>query len=248
MEWLGEVVYTITQTPQVFIDHQINEQRGSLVLDWDVVEELFPTGMIEEMFQSYIEFLDRLADDARSWQESRSDTVLKLIPPAHLKLQASVNATQAQPPTSLLHTLFAEQVSRRGDHPAVVSPSRRLTYSELSRRSLQVAHWLRRHGATPNRLVAVVMEKGWEQVVAVLGILRSGAAYLPIDPNLPKERLWHILDNGQVQLALTQPSLVSIRSSNGQRIFNGCGSVICPWKVWKKRLSTKFREPKIWLM
>jgi hypothetical protein len=80
MEWLGEVVYTITQTPQVFIDHQINEQRGSLVLDWDVVEELFPTGMIEEMFQSYIEFLDRLADDARSWQESRSDTVLKLIP------------------------------------------------------------------------------------------------------------------------------------------------------------------------
>ena len=38
MDWLGEVVYTITQTPQVFIDHQINEQRGSLVLDWDVVE------------------------------------------------------------------------------------------------------------------------------------------------------------------------------------------------------------------
>ena len=51
MDWLGEVVYTITQTPQVFIDHQINEERGSLVLDWDVVEELFPSGMIEEMFR-----------------------------------------------------------------------------------------------------------------------------------------------------------------------------------------------------
>ncbi len=205
MDWLGEVVYTITQTPQVSIDHQINEQRGSLVLDWDVVEELFPSGMVEEMFQSYIDFLCRLEEDARSWQESRSDTVLKLIPPAHLKLQGSANATQAQPPTGLLHTLFSEQVSRRADHPAVVSPSCRLTYSELSRRSLQVAHWLRRHGAAPNRLVAVVMEKGWEQVVAVLGILRSGAAYLPADPNLPKERLWHLLDHGQVQLALTQP-------------------------------------------
>ncbi len=163
--------------------------------------------MVEEMFQSYLGLLRRLADDAKSWQESRSDMVRKLIPPAHLELQASANATQAQPPTGLLHTLFLEQVSRRADHAAIVSSSRCLTYSELSRRSLQVAHWLRRHDATPNRLVAVVMEKGWEQVIAVLGILRSGAAYLPIDPNLPRERLWHLLDNGQVQVALTQPSI-----------------------------------------
>ena len=210
MDWLGEVVYTITQTPQVFIDHQINEQRGSLVLNWDVVEELFPSGMVEEMFGSYLDFLRRLADDARSWQESRSDTVLKLIPPAHLKLQASANATQAQPSTGLLQTLFSEQVSRRADHPAIISPSGRLTYSELSQRSLQVAHWLRRRGSSPNRLVAVVMEKGWEQVVAVLGVLCSGAAYLPIDPNLPKERLWHLLDNGQIELVLTQPPIDKI--------------------------------------
>ena len=207
MDWLGEVVYTITQTPQVFIDHQINEKSGSLVVDWDVVEALFPTGMIEEMFHSYIEILRCLVNDARSWQESRSDTVLRIVPSAHLSLQAAANATQVQPSTGLLHTLFLEQVSRRADYPAIVSPSCRFTYGELSRRSLQVALWLRCHGATPNRLVAVVMEKGWEQVVAVLGILRSGAAYLPIDPNLPKERLWHLLQNGQVQLALTQPGI-----------------------------------------
>jgi pyochelin synthetase len=210
MDWLGEVVYTITQTPQVFIDHQINEQRGSLLLDWDVVEELFPTGMIEEMFHSYTEILRRLVNDARSWQENRSDTVLRIVPPAHLKLQAAANATQVQPATGLLHTLFLEQVSGRSDHPAIVSPSCRLTYGELSRQSLQVAHWLHRHGAMPNRVVAVVMEKGWEQVVAVLGILRSGSAYLPVDPNLPKERLWHLLENGQVQLALTQSGVDEI--------------------------------------
>jgi amino acid adenylation domain-containing protein len=51
------------------------------------------------------------------------------------------------------------------------------------------------------------MEKGWEQVVAVMGILTAGAAYLPIDPSLPKERVWYLLENGQVDVVLTQPWL-----------------------------------------
>jgi amino acid adenylation domain-containing protein len=59
-------------------------------------------------------------------------------------------------------------------------------------------------GARPNKLVAVVMEKGWEQVVAVLGTVASGAAYLPIEAGLPKERLWYLLDHGQVEFILTQ--------------------------------------------
>ena len=57
----------------------------------------------------------------------------------------------------------------------------------------------------PNSLVAVVMEKGWEQVAGVLGVLTSGAAYLPIDAGLPKDRLWHLLQHGEVELVLTQP-------------------------------------------
>src|SRR5262249_14408599 len=79
-----------------------------------------------------------------------------------------------------------------------------LTYEELYRAAHQVGRRLRQLGARPNTLVAVVMEKGWEQVVAVLGILESGAAYLPIDAGLPKERLWYLLEQGEVQLVLTQ--------------------------------------------
>ena len=56
-----------------------------------------------------------------------------------------------------------------------------------------MAAWLRQHGAQPNRLVAVVMEKGWEQVVAVLGVLKAGAAYLPVDAALPAERQQYLL-------------------------------------------------------
>ncbi|HBL28879.1 MAG TPA: hypothetical protein DD490_18755, partial [Acidobacteria bacterium] len=69
-----------------------------------------------------------------------------------------------------------------GGAPAVRTADRTLTYAELAERSGRIAAWLGRRGAQTNRLVAVVMSKGWEQVVAVLGILRSGAAYLPIDP------------------------------------------------------------------
>jgi amino acid adenylation domain-containing protein len=87
----------------------------------------------------------------------------------------------------------------------VISANKTLTYEELYKRSVQIGRQLRDLGASPNKLVAVVMEKGWEQVVAVLGILESGAAYLPIDPDLPKERLWYLLKHGGVEFVLTQP-------------------------------------------
>jgi amino acid adenylation domain-containing protein len=110
-------------------------------------------------------------------------------------------------PAGMLHTLFAEQVSRRPEQTAVISSNRSLTYEELYRHSNQLGHYLRQLGARPNTLVAVVMEKGWEQVVAVLAVLVSGAAYLPVDPKLPKERLQYLLENGQVQFILTHSHL-----------------------------------------
>ncbi len=97
--------------------------------------------------------------------------------------------------------------AKRSQQAAAIAPDRTLTYEELYLRSNQVAHRLRKLGARPNQLVAVVMEKGWEQIVAVLGILASGAAYLPVDAALPKERLWYLLENGEVEIVLTQSQL-----------------------------------------
>ena len=79
-----------------------------------------------------------------------------------------------------------------------------MTYQELYQRANQVGHWLRARGAAPNTLVGVVMTKGWEQVVGVLGVLMAGAAYLPIDPDLPMERQHYLLTQGEVTLVLTQ--------------------------------------------
>src|SRR5581483_11180173 len=107
----------------------------------------------------------------------------------------------------LLHTLFASQVAKRPHQLAVISAKRSMSYDELYRHANQLGRQLRQLGTRPNTLVAVVMEKGWEQVVAILGILNAGAAYLPIDPHLPAERRGYLLENGQVEIVLTQPWL-----------------------------------------
>jgi len=104
----------------------------------------------------------------------------------------------------LVQDLFIEQAACTPERPAVISTSRTLSYAELRSASWALAGRLRALGVTPNTLVAVVMNKGWEQIAAVLGILEAGAAYLPIDPNIPPERLSYLLENGEVEIVLTQ--------------------------------------------
>jgi epothilone synthetase B len=198
---LGEVVYNLYQTPQVWIDNiYFTQPDGSLTYTWQVVEDLFPEGMVNDMFDAACRLLQRLANEESAWQE----TTQQLVPPAQLEQRAAINDNAAEVPDALLHSLFVAQVSQRPQQAAVVTSTRTLTYEELFWRSNQVGHRLRQMGATPNRLVAVVMEKGWEQIVAVMGILASGAAYVPIDPGLPPERFSYLLDNSEADIVLTQ--------------------------------------------
>lgn len=200
---IGQLIYNITQTPQVWLDHQVMEQNGDLLLIWDAVAGLFPGGLLESMFQTYCKLLKHLAKGA----EDQGRAPIRLLPAEQLKRRAEANATDAEISRELLHTLFSAQVSRRPDAPAVISSGKTLSYVELSLRAAGVGHALQKAGALPNTLVAVVMEKGWEQVVAVLGILNSGAAYLPIDAAVPADRLHHLLTAGRVKIVLTQSRL-----------------------------------------
>ena len=193
-------IYSSLQVPQVFLDHQVLEANGALIINWDFVKEIFPEEMVKDMFDAYVRFLYQLASEEDSWQKISP----RLIPPAHLDLQASTNATEAPVEKNLLHTLFTLQLPQRTEQAAVVSGSLTLSYKDLYQRSNQLGNRLRQLGARPNKLVAVVMEKGWEQVVGVLAILMAGSAYLPIDPALPQERFWQLLKQSEVHLVLTQ--------------------------------------------
>lgn len=197
----GEVVYGVSQTPQVWLDHQIHERAGALVYNWDYVEQLFPPGMMDAVFEAYTEFLRQLSEEPERWHERlRSHR-----PEADRARHQAVNATEKPSRDVRLETLFFEKAAQQPHAPAVVSATIRLTYAELARASRHIAATLTNHAVSDNPLVAVVMEKGWEQVAAVLGILRAGAAYLPIDPTLPAERIQYLLKDGAVRVALMQP-------------------------------------------
>ena len=205
--WEGEVVYSLSQTSQVYLDHQVSEINGALIYNWDTIDELFPSGMLDDMFTSYSNFLESLGNEAE-WQ----NTTRQLLPSAQLETLTQANSTAAnlidnsntQP---LLHQLFFDRVALNPDKQAIVTSNQSFTYQELSNYSKTLALELQQLGVQQNQLIAVVMSKGWEQIVAVLGILAAGAAYVPIDPELPKERRFQIFQQAQIKYVVTQPWL-----------------------------------------
>lgn len=201
---LGKVGYTVSQTPQVYLEVRSAERNGALEFTWDVLEPVFPPGLAQDMLDAFVRHVRRLAENPASWEERSRRHIL---PESQRRLQQEVNATQAPLPPGLLHSPFLTQAAQRTGQPAVVSTAGTLTYGDLDRHSTRLGRWLRYQDAAPNRLVAVVMEKGWEQVVAVLGVLKSGAAYLPLDASLPRERLHRILESGEVKIVLTQEAV-----------------------------------------
>lgn len=201
---VGDMIYSITQTPQVWLDFQLGEMDGTLMLAWDYVEDLFPEGMLAEMFNVFQARVHALAHNESAWEE----VSFGLVPEAQARVREAANRTETPVEERLLHQLFEDRAVERPDHVAVKSGDITLRYKDLSRRSNILAHLLREKGMVPNRLVAVVMEKGWEQVVAVLGILKAGGAYLPIDPSIPELRLRHLLEHGETDLVLTQERML----------------------------------------
>ncbi|GAB4569675.1 MAG: hypothetical protein Tsb0020_23980 [Haliangiales bacterium] len=196
--WLGQQVFGVSQTPQVCLDHQVYEQHGELVFHWDGVEERFG-GRLDDMFAAYVDALTRLAGNEQIWDEAP----LRLVPREQLAQRARVNATEAPVSSALLHALFDERAQATPDALAIIDGARRLTYAELSRMSRALSQRLReRPSVQPGTLVAVIMRKSWQQVVAVLGVLGAGAAYLPLDPGLPPERLRHLLADARVRVVL----------------------------------------------
>lgn len=113
------------------------------------------------------------------------------------------NATDHPLGEHRLDDLFLRQVERSPHAVAVIDNQRTLTYRQLHQHSAALAARLLDHGATPDTLVAVIAERGWRQVLAVVAVLMSGAAYLPIDPRWPATRIRQLVEQGECDLALT---------------------------------------------
>jgi len=111
-----------------------------------------------------------------------------------------------------IHHWFEEQAQKTPHTVAVVFDYEKLTYQQLNQRANQLAHYLQRLGVKPETLVGIFMERSLEMVVALLAILKAGAAYVPIDPSYPPDRLAYMLADAQVYLLLTTGKLLKTDS------------------------------------
>jgi len=153
--------------------------------------------------------LERRFRIAAASMAARTDQRLAQVPllddaEAH-KLTREWNATQVEYPRArCVHELFEEQAARTPHAVAVVFEDEAMTYAELDARSNRIARRLRSLGVGPDVIAGVCMERSMDLVASLLGVLKAGGAYLPLDPGYPPERLELMLEDSQAPLLLTQ--------------------------------------------
>ena len=202
--FFGRVTRSVSQTPQVWIDHQAMEDGRELILNWDVVDALFPAGMIDDMFACYQDLLHRLSEDDGTWDAARTPLPL---PRWQAGERDSANADGGPLPEGTLCELVEATARTQPDAVAVIADDGTLRYRELVARAHGLARKLTGVGVRAGSLVGIVTDKGCDQVSATLGIARSGAAYLPIDPDWPQARRWSLLKRCQASVVVTSPRL-----------------------------------------
>ncbi|MFG2000951.1 amino acid adenylation domain-containing protein [Spirillospora sp. NPDC048911] len=197
-ELFGPRVFTVSQTPQVWVNVFAFEQHGGLVVQVDGVEELFPDNLLADLVQGYETLLHRLLTP-----DAWSATTFDLLPPAQRARRDEANATTVEPSGEMLPDAFLAQAERTPDAPAIITSGQTLTYGELLAHARHAAAWLRREGVGRDELVGLVMTRGPEQIIGILATVMAGAAYLPVDAALPDQRRTYMLQDGRVRLVLT---------------------------------------------
>jgi amino acid adenylation domain-containing protein len=177
----------------------------SLSVDFDLHRDVFA----EQDCQRLISHFSRVVD-AYLTDPARPLALLSLTSSEEVKqiLETSRPKAEALDERSI-HYLIEEQAKTRPDAVAVVFNDERLSYGELNRRANQVAHHLRKRGVGPKTLVGLYVERSLEMIVGQLGILKAGAAYVPIHPDYSREWVKFILTNAGASIVLTHGQLLS---------------------------------------
>ncbi|HVW86990.1 MAG TPA: amino acid adenylation domain-containing protein, partial [Bryobacteraceae bacterium] len=183
----------------------VDGPRG-LYVECDFNTDLFEPATIERWLGHYETLLHEVTADA-------SQPLCRLPVLSETEQRALTTewcgGAVTYPATRTLHEWFERQVEKTPRARAVTFENEHLTYRELNERANRLAHYLRKLGVAPDALVALYLERSIDLVVGILGILKSGAAYLPIDPVYPKDRVSFMLEDSQAAVLLTRSDLAS---------------------------------------
>ncbi len=160
---------------------------------------LFDQGTIERQRGYLLRMLEAMVADS----QQKVARIEIISPEERQQLLAEWNATEVDfGVDACVHRLFERQVEQTPDNVAVEYGSQEITYRELDRRANQLGHYLRKQGIGPEMVVGIWVERSVEMVVGVLGVLKAGGAYMPLDGIYPEERLEYMIEDAQVALML----------------------------------------------
>lgn len=206
---LGTPDFTLTQTPQVTLDHQVSETpEGGIGFSWDVVEGHYPDGMIEDMFEAFrLLVCDLVAQDS-AWQRLDAERA-DYLPHRQGAVLAALNGfdPKAPQPKVTLRDMLDAAMAAHPDALALATPEEVLTHAQLHRAARRLAAQLVAAGVCHADRVGILMHKGFAQPVAAMAVHLAGAAYVPIDPTVPEARFAHIAHDADLHLCLTDPAM-----------------------------------------
>jgi len=173
---------------------------GTIIYDSTGYEKYY----MQRLAEHFINLLDNGVQDV----DMKISNISVLSKKEKKQLLLDFNDTwERYPQEKTIHQLFEEQVENRGDNPGVIFNKEQLSYREVNKKANRLARELRAKGVKQDTMVGIIVGRSLEMVVGILGILKSGGAYLPIDPDYPQERIEYILDDCNAELVLLQSQL-----------------------------------------
>jgi len=191
------------------------EAGNDLAASFEYNSDLFESETIRRMAGHFLNLLESIVS-----VPSQPVSLLWLVTPAEYRqIVGDFNPALREFLACTLHELFQKQAARKPEALALIYEKQQVSYKELNERANQIAHYLGGVGVRRGSRVGLCLERSIEAIVCMLGILKAGAAYVPLDPKYPKSRLSFLAQDADIQALLTQTALLQSVSENGKRLI-----------------------------
>lgn len=214
-EQTGKMIDWSNEDLGVEIGITVIESASAPQVSFTYDSALFKSSTIERMAQNFLVLLNSIAEKPK-----QSPKEMDMLCREELQLINSFNQTQAAyPADSTIVELFEQQVAARPNSVALRFQDQELTYAQLDAHANQLAHALRERGCQTETITALVLDRSLELVVSILGVLKSGGAYVPIDPDAPQGRIDYLLSDSGAPVVLTKSHLLDKLSNYEGNLF-----------------------------
>ncbi len=215
---------TAGKTAKFDLSLDVYEKADGLELELEYDTDLFAEETVRQMLEHFRTILEAITENA----EQRLASVPVLTANERHQLFDEWNNYDTEVPPVCLHKLIEAHVEQTPDAIAVVWQNERLSYADLNARANRLAHFLQKQGVKPETIVGVYVERSLDMIVGVLGVLKAGGAYLPLDANYPAERLQHMVSDAGVSILISQENLKSKTAEFSSR------QIICLDSDWSE--------------